>query len=240
MTDRQDAVTASSSSSKEGEGHAIPAKWLPLPVFASDAARAMLGAPPVFVQAAYPEPDDLEGWREHVVLTDAKMAEMMGAGLSDLPVDIAADHIAGVPVFRACARDVASGGNKIYLDMHGGALVYGGGDACRVMAMGTAMRVGMPVVSVDYRMPPDHPYPAGLDDCVAVYHALVEKHGAENIVIGGSSAGGHFAAATILKARDIGLPLPAGAVLLTPEVDLTEQGDSFTINLGIDTGCEIA
>src|SRR3546814_2342198 len=98
-----------------------------------------------------------------------------------------------------------------------------------------ALRVGMPVVSVDYRMPPDHPFPAGLDDCVAVYRALLTEYGADAIVIGGSSAGGNLAAATILKARDEGLSLPAGAVLLSPEVDLTEGGDSFSTNLGIDT-----
>src|SRR3546814_17638093 len=84
-------------------------------------------------------------------------------------------------------------------------------------------------------MPPDHPFPAGLDDCVAVYRALLTEYGADAIVIGGSSAGGHLAAATILKARDEGLSLPAGAVLLSPEVDLTEGGASFSTNLGIDT-----
>src|SRR3546814_10868467 len=98
--------------------------------------------------------------------------------------------------------------------MHGGALAYLGGTGCRMMAGFMALLVGMPVVSVDYRMPPDHPFPAGLDDCVAVYRALLTEYGADAIVIGGSSAGGNLAAATILKARDEGLSLPAGAVLL--------------------------
>src|SRR3546814_15241739 len=88
--------------------------------------------------------------------------------------------------------------------MHGGALAYLGGTGCRMMAGFMALRVGMPVVSVDYRMPPDHPFPAGLDDCVAVYRALLTEYGADAIVIGGSSAGGNLAAATILKAREIG------------------------------------
>jgi acetyl esterase/lipase len=83
-------------------------------------------------------------------------------------------------------------------------------------------------------MPPDHPYPAALDDCVAAYRALLQHHRPEEIVIGGASAGGNLAAATILRARDEGLPLPAGAVLATPEVDLTESGDSFQANLGVD------
>jgi acetyl esterase/lipase len=83
-------------------------------------------------------------------------------------------------------------------------------------------------------MPPDHPYPAGLDDCIAFYRALLREHDPAEIVVGGASAGGNLAAALILKARDEGLPLPAGAVLITPEVDLTESGDSFQTNIGID------
>ena len=89
--------------------------------------------------------------------------------------------------------------------------------------------------AVDYRMPPDHPYPAGLDDCLTVYRALLEDHRPADIVVRGGSAGANLAAALILRARDEGLPLPAGALLATPEVDLTESGDSFQTNLGIDT-----
>jgi acetyl esterase/lipase len=83
-------------------------------------------------------------------------------------------------------------------------------------------------------MPPDHPYPVPLDDCVAAYRALLRDHRPDDIVVGGVSAGGNLAAALILRARDEGLPLPAGAILLTPEVDLTESGDSFRTNLGLD------
>ena len=84
-------------------------------------------------------------------------------------------------------------------------------------------------------MPPDSPYPAALDDAVATYRALLEIRGPEQIIVGGASAGGNLAAALILRARDEGLPLPAAAILQTPEVDLTESGDSFRTNLGLDT-----
>jgi acetyl esterase/lipase len=68
-----------------------------------------------------------------------------------------------------------------------------------------------------------------------VYRALLEVRSPDRIVVGGGSAGGNLAAATVVRARDEGLPLPAGVVLLTPAVDLTESGDSFTTNLGIDS-----
>jgi acetyl esterase/lipase len=84
-------------------------------------------------------------------------------------------------------------------------------------------------------MPPDHPYPAALDDCLTVYRALLAEHPADRIVVSGASAGGNLAAALVVRARDEGLSLPAAVVLATPEVDLTESGDSFHTNHGVDT-----
>lgn len=83
-------------------------------------------------------------------------------------------------------------------------------------------------------MPPEYPYPAALDDCLTAYQYVLERHEACNIVISGRSAGGNLAVAMALRARDEGLPMPAGLVLLSPEVDLTESGDSFQTNQLID------
>jgi acetyl esterase/lipase len=98
-----------------------------------------------------------------------------------------------------------------------------------------AIRNRVPTWTVDYRMPPDHPYPAALDDCVCVYRELLRTHAPEQLAVGGSSAGGNLAAALVLRARDEGLPMPAMVALSSPEVDLTESGDSFHANLGVDS-----
>ena len=111
----------------------------------------------------------------------------------------------------------------------------GGGACCRAMGITSAAVAGARTWAIDYRMPPDHPYPAALDDCLAAYRALLREYAAENIIVRGGSAGGNLAAALILRARDEDLPLPVAAVLMTPEVDLTESGDSFQANLGVDT-----
>lgn len=88
----------------------------------------------------------------------------------------------------------------------------------------------------DYRMPPLHPYPAAVDDGLAVYRALLELRDAADIFVGGASAGGNLAAALLLRARDEGLPMPAALVLPTPLVDLTESGDTFQTLDGVHGG----
>jgi acetyl esterase/lipase len=83
-------------------------------------------------------------------------------------------------------------------------------------------------------MPPAHPFPAAVEDSFAVYQDLLSSAKGRDIVVGGSSAGGNLAAAVTLMIRDRGLPLPAAVVLLTPEVDLTEAGDTFRTNALLD------
>jgi len=104
------------------------------------------------------------------------------------------------------------------------------------MALGAkaADELGLRTFSVDYRTPPSNPFPAALEDGAAVYRELLAGAGGRRIVIGGSSAGANLAAAVTLLIRDRGLPPPAAVVLLTPEADLTEAGDTFRTNELLD------
>jgi epsilon-lactone hydrolase len=88
--------------------------------------------------------------------------------------------------------------------------------------------------ATDYRLAPRHPYPEGLDDLVAAYRKAVSERDPRDIIVAGGSAGGNLAAALLVRAKDEGLPMPAALMLMTPEVDLTESGDSFRTLLGID------
>ncbi|MBU6266234.1 MAG: alpha/beta hydrolase [Sphingomonadales bacterium] len=121
------------------------------------------------------------------------------------------------------------------LYIHGGGFFMGGGDGAKLAAMPFAARMGMAVYSLDYRMPPDHPFPAAIEDGVAAWRWLLARFPAERIAVYGPSAGGNLAPATILAIRAAGLPLPAVCGVHSPAADLTECGDSFATNTTLDT-----
>jgi acetyl esterase/lipase len=151
----------------------------------------------------------------------------------DTTVDV--HDAGGFLVYDIVPPAVSSADARVYLELHGGGFVQDGGDICRDRAIGTALAFGVRVWAPDYRMPPDHPFPAAVDDCVASYRKLLDTHRPDDIVIGGSSAGAALTASAILKARDEGLPLPAAAVMNTPCIDLTESGDTWHTNQDVDT-----
>jgi monoterpene epsilon-lactone hydrolase len=219
------------------DGVRISPRTIPVPSSISPAAQAMLkrmvGEDGVPLNALHgmPATDDHDGWRrmqatvaEHFAASTAGQAASLRASLHTLRVGNATVHVATPSDHTGSA----------YIDLHGGALVFGGGENCRVAAGRQADLHNMVCYGVDYRMPPDHPYPAALDDCMATYRHVLKHHAPDRIVIGGRSAGGNLAAALVLRARDEGLPLPAALVLLSPEVDLTESGDSFHVNRTVD------
>ncbi|MFI1484084.1 alpha/beta hydrolase [Streptomyces sp. NPDC020747] len=204
-----------------------------MPTSVSREAQAAIVRGMAATATRYPEPDDLDGWRALAAATDEAVRGMVGA-LPALGGEEERIDLGGLPVHAIAPAGLAPDDRRVYLDVHGGAWISGKGEVCRVRGALTARSVGARVWAVDYRMPPDHRYPAALDDCLTVYRALLEERRPEEIVVGGSSAGGNLAAALMLRARDEGLPLPAALVLSTPAVDLTESGDTWRTNLGLD------
>ena len=93
---------------------------------------------------------------------------------------------------------------------------------------------GMKVISVDYRMPPDFPYPAALDDAMAVWKEVVKTTNPKNIAIFGTSTGGGMTLAMVLRAEKEGLPLPAATAPGTPWSDMTKTGDTYFTNEMVD------
>jgi monoterpene epsilon-lactone hydrolase len=206
-----------------------------VPTSISPQAQQFLSLTAQFGAGPSESPSDTAGWHAMIQASNEQLIAVLGPQVQDLPISVEERTIADVPVFVLTPEDaVDSPDEPIYLNIHGGGLIMGGGEACRVMALHAADMAHMLTWSLDYRMPPDHPYPAALDDCLAVYRELLHVRAPERIVVGGGSAGGNLAAALVLRARDEGLPLPAALILLTPEADLTESGDTFQTNLGVD------
>lgn len=216
----------------DDHGITFAERTIPWPRSISAAALAGLKASAQRRSPPFPAPGDLEGWRELIAMMDAGMAAIYAPVLAQVPVTT--ETLAGVTVHRARPEGLGAEDRRLYFDIHGGGLVFGGGEFCRGMAAASVQIHGVECLSVDYRMPPDHPHPAGLDDCLAVYAAEVARRGAHNIVVGGASAGAYFSAALMLRAREEGLPMPAGLVLNTPMLDMTESGDSFETVGGLD------
>ncbi|HKT54573.1 MAG TPA: alpha/beta hydrolase [Caulobacteraceae bacterium] len=210
----------------------VSAREIPVPTSISPAAQAYL-TPRLAPPADFPRLGDKAAWRAHIAATEDALRPLLEQISPAGAATVEERDFDGARVFDITPAE-ASSSPIVVLDMHGGGLTLCGGELCRLMGVGAATRFGQRVWAVDYRMPPDHPYPAALDDGLAAYRALLRERPPGQIVISGASAGGNLAAALILRARDEGLPLPAGALLNTPEIDLTESGDSFQTNLGVD------
>jgi len=116
------------------------------------------------------------------------------------------------------------------LYLHGGGYCIGSARTCRSITGHLAKVTGATVYAPEYRLAPEHPHPAALEDAVSSYRALLGQGIApESIAISGDSAGAGLSVATAVALRDAGLPLPAALVLISPWVDLTCTGDSHAI-----------
>lgn len=114
------------------------------------------------------------------------------------------------------------------LYFHGGSFVLGSPATAMGLTASLVIKTGMSAISVDYRLAPEHPFPAAIEDCLAVYRSLLDDGTpAESIAFAGDSAGGGLAVTTTLAARSAGLPLPAALLAFSPGLDMTRTGASI-------------
>jgi epsilon-lactone hydrolase len=145
-----------------------------------------------------------------------------------LPVDAG-----GVPAEWEIPTGVPD--DRVILYIHGGAWIICSPATHRNMVSQLARDAGMKVLSIDYRLAPEYPFPAALEDCLTAYRWLVgQGFPASHIAIAGDSAGGNLTLATLLALRDAGDPLPAAAVCLSPATDLANTGESQRTRRSVD------
>jgi monoterpene epsilon-lactone hydrolase len=148
------------------------------------------------------------------------------------PVRIEEIHIDGVRCHRIEPETVpAANRGKVLINLHGGGFVIGSGSL--VEAIPIANLTGIPVIAVDYRLAPEHPYPAAVDDAMAVYRHVLTTLSPANIGVYGSSAGGFITGQLLARLRAQGMPMPGCAGVFSAGGDLVDFGDTrqiFTLN----------
>lgn len=124
---------------------------------------------------------------------------------------------------------------NIILYLHGGAYIAGSPRTHRPLTAELARATGARVLALDYRQAPEHAFPAWIDDALAAYqHLLKIGENSRHIVLAGDSAGGNLVLVTLLRLRELGLPMPAGAICLSPWTDLSCCYQSHRINAGFE------
>lgn len=157
------------------------------------------------------------------------------AAMNPTPPDVRTERVSanGVPGEWVLPPGVADDAALLYL--HGGGYVIGSVNTHRELVARIARAAGIRALAIDYRLAPEHPFPAAVEDATAAYRWLLEQGFAPSrLAIAGDSAGGGLTVATLVNARDQGLPMPAAAVLLSPWVDLEGLGASMTERAALD------
>ena len=211
----------------------VPARTIPVPDTVSPQMQAIIARPPdpSFNLVPKRPPSGRQGVEKAARDTVAGLPRLREA----LGVTVEPTTIAGVKAFIVTPKLIPSRNrDRVLLHLHGGSRVLDPGEAGTREAILMAGFGGFKVISVDYRMPPDFPYPAALDDAVAVYRELLKTADAKNIGIFGTSAGGSLTFTTVLRAKMEDLPMPGAIAPGTPTVDLTKTGDSLFTNEMVD------
>jgi epsilon-lactone hydrolase len=152
-----------------------------------------------------------------------------------VPADVVTTpgQLGGVPVIRVAIPGTTTDGVILYF--HGGFFAIGSAASSVGLASDLARQACMQVVTVDYRLAPEHPYPAAPHDAMTAYQALLDRgQDVARVALAGESAGANLAVVTLVAIARAGLPQPALAVLMSPWVDLAGTGDSLKTKAGVD------
>jgi epsilon-lactone hydrolase len=222
-----------SSAAAQTPPREVPARTIPVPETVSPQMQKLIAAPLTPTWNVIPTTP--EGWKAQVNAVTVATLQALPALREVLRVKVEPTTIDGVKVYTATPESMPpENRNRLLLHVHGGCFVSFPGESGIVEAVYMAGFGRFKIISVDYRMPPDHPYPAALDDAMTVWRAAVKMADPKNMAIFGSSAGGALTLSMIHRAKRDNLPLPAAIAPGTPMSDLTGSGDTFRTNAMLD------
>ena len=228
-----DALAAAQAAANAKPGpRATPAQTIPVPDDVSPQLQRLVAAPYGDVANA---PKTPEQWKAAVAAANVKAMVDLDHLKRELGVTVEPTVVAGVKAFLVTPRTIPDKNrDRLVVALHGGGYVFFPGEAGAGEGVMMAGFGGFRVLAVDYRMPPDFPFPAALDDAVAVWKEVVKTTKPANVALIGSSAGGGLVLATVLRLKDEGLPLPGALAAGTPWSDLGKTGDSYFANAWAD------
>ena len=169
---------------------------------------------------------DENNWPDYAARRAGERASEVPEGVSvgELPAPLAGE-------FLSCPENPE---DKLVFYIHGGGFLGGSSASRRNFTGYIAKELSYNVWSADYRLAPEHPFPAAPEDCLSHYRAILKRYEPQNIAIVGESAGGNLVASTLLSAKAEGLPLPACAALLSPTLQYREEFPSYRNNAATD------
>lgn len=182
-----------------------------------------------------PAPKSTDEWLKAVSAFNKAGEELGRAAAERFGVKYEVRDIAGVRTYEVTPREVAERWkDRVFVHTHGGAWAFGGGDSALREAVWVASGLGVKVISIDYRKPPLHPYPAAIEDGVAVWKEVIKDHDPAQTAWFGTSAGGNLTLGTTLMLRELGLPVPGALFAGTPATDLENISDTWHTFQGLD------
>jgi monoterpene epsilon-lactone hydrolase len=212
----------------------VPAKEIAVPTAGvSPQEQAVIGAPlPPFWND---HPKDAAAWKALINMRADQINKTLPGLREKLGVKSEQVTIAGVNCYILTPANIPEANrNRVLVHVHGGGYVFGPGESATREAVLMAGYGKFKVISIDYRMPPDFPYPAAMDDAMAVWKETVKTNDPKKMAIFGTSTGGGMTLAMVLRAKTEGLPLPAATAPGTPWSDMTKTGDTFYTNEKVD------
>lgn len=231
------AIVAATASIAQETARQIDARTVPVPAGASIELQDSLKAMPLLNAGAGTENlnTDDEDWERFVSERDGAAGQTVDATATQLGVSVDPFVVEGVSIYRVMPNDVdPRHEDHRFLYIHGGGYVLGGGAVSVSEAMVIASRARMQVLSIDYRMPPKHPFPAALDDVVTLYRHVLGNRPASSIAMGGTSAGGGLTLAAVHRLIELGVETPGALYAGTPWADLTKTSDTLFTNASVD------
>jgi acetyl esterase/lipase len=208
----------------------VPARTVPVPTTVSPEMQALIGAP---LSANWNVvPKSVDEWK---TISAGSAGRGLPALREKFSVKSESMTINGVQAYLVTPQVIPpENRNRLLIHVHGGCYVLQGGEAATTEAIYMAGFGRFKVLSIDYRRPPEFPYPAALDDGIAVWKGALKMAEPKNMAIFGTSAGGALTLSMVLRAKQEQLPLPGAIAPGTPMSDLTKTGDSFYTNFMVD------